>query len=63
MSEVYKKSIKRGGDYCSAIGCHNSRNNCSLSLFKFPKDIERLVKITSIYHYSRHQLEDTLTFH
>ena len=34
---------KRGGDYCSATGCHNSRNNCSLSFFGFPKDEERSV--------------------
>ena len=28
------------GTYCAAYGCHNARGNCTLSMFRFPKDGE-----------------------
>ena len=35
------KPKKRGGEICAAIGCHNTRYNCALSMFRFPRDHDR----------------------
>ena len=61
-----RKVRKRGGDYCSAYGCHNSRNNCSLSFFGFPKDEERLVyQLLFLYSKTSMKLDLVIvvTFH
>ena len=51
MSDQYvvepsQKKCKRKtlGTYCAAIGCHNSRRNCKLSMFQLPKDEGRCKK-------------------
>ena len=42
---VPKKRKRRTlGSYCAAYGCHNSRRNCTLSMFRFPKEKERCRK-------------------
>ena len=39
---VPKKRKRRTlGTYCTAYACHNSRRNCKLSMFRFPKEEER----------------------
>ena len=35
---------KSHGTYSAAYGCHNARGNCTLSMFRFPKDEERYRK-------------------
>ena len=32
---------KKGGEICAAIGCHNTRYNSNVSMFRFPKDVQR----------------------
>ena len=42
---VPKKRKRRTlGTYCAACACHNSRRNCKLSMFRFPKEEERCKK-------------------
>ena len=43
-SQKQKRKRKTLGTYCAAIGCHNARRNCKLSMFRFPKDEERCRK-------------------
>ena len=45
------------GSYCAAINCHNSRGNCTLSMFRFPKDEERCKKW--VQHVRREDLTHT----
>ena len=40
-SKTKQKSL---GSYCAVINCHNSRGNCALLIFRFPKDEERCKK-------------------
>ena len=42
-------AIKRGGDFCAAFACHNRRNKCKISFFRFPKDPQRYVESTYVY--------------
>ena len=39
-----KRKRKTLGTYCAAVSCHNSRRNCKLSMFRFPKDEGRCKK-------------------
>ena len=32
---------KKGGEIRAAIGCHNTRYNSNVSMFRFPKDVQR----------------------
>ena len=40
----FENKQKSLGSYCAAINCHNARGNCTLSMFRFPKDEERCKK-------------------
>ena len=42
--ECFENKRKSLGSYCAAINCHNARGNCTLSMFRFPKDEERCKK-------------------
>ena len=44
VSNKPKRKRKTLGTYCAAIDCHNSRRNCNLSMFRFPKSEERCRK-------------------
>ena len=44
VQEKRKRKRKTFGTYCAAVGCHNARGNCKLSMFRFPKDEERCQK-------------------
>ena len=63
--KMERKRRKPGGDYCSAFGCHNSRNNSDLSMFSFPKDEERLVCHFMLHLYHKIVVKPTVlaTFH
>ena len=39
-----KRKQRTLGTYCAAYACHNSRRNCKLSMFRFPKEEERCEK-------------------
>ena len=39
-----KRKPKTLETYCAAVDCHNSRRNCKLSMFRFPKDEQRCKK-------------------
>ena len=52
-----KSKQKSLGSYCAAINCHNSRGNCTLSMFRFPKDETRCKKC--IQHVRREDLRHT----
>ena len=52
-----KSKRKSLGPYCAAINCHNSRGNCTLSMFRFPKDEERYKKW--VQHVRREDLRHT----
>ena len=52
-----KSKRKSLGSYCAAINCHNSRGNCTLSMFRFPKDEERCEKW--VQHVRREDLRHT----
>ena len=52
-----KSKRKSLGSYCAAINCHNSRGNCTLSMFGFPKDEERCKKW--VQHVRRDDLRHT----
>ena len=42
--KCFENKRKSLGSYCAAINCHNTRGNCTLSMFIFPKDEERCKK-------------------
>ena len=44
MEHPKRHKRKTLGTYCSAVSCHNSRHNCKLSMFRFPKDENRCRK-------------------
>ena len=52
-----KSKRKSLGSYCATINCHNSRGNCTLSMFRFPKDEERCKKW--VQHVRREDLRHT----
>ena len=52
-----KSKRKSLGSYCTAINGHNSRGNCTLSMFRFPKDEERCKKW--VQHVRREDLRHT----
>ena len=57
-----KRKRKTLGTYCAAVGCHNSRRNCNLSMFRFPKNEDLCKKWVQntrredIRHLSTHKL-------